>query len=76
MQIDLSETPASGALKGLESVPMKSFKILILAALLLLSACAHHKRIPPETISTVYWTDADQDAPVYHYAPLFLAHNY
>ena len=76
MQVELSEIPSSGALKGLESVPMKSFRILMLAALLMLSACAHHQRIPPETTSTVYSTYAGQDAPVYHYAPLFLAHNY
>ena len=76
MQVELSKVPSSGALKGPESVPMKSFKILMLAAVLMLSACAHHQRIPPETISTVYWTEPDQDALVYHYAPLFLAHNY
>jgi hypothetical protein len=55
---------------------MKSFRILMPCALLILVACAHHQRIPPETISTVYSTYAGQDTPVYHYAPLFLAHNY
>jgi hypothetical protein len=60
----------------LEGILMKSFRILSLLALLILAACAHHQRIPSETISTVYSTYADSDAPVYSYAPLFLAYNY
>ena len=55
---------------------MRSFRILMLCALLILSACAHHKKIPPEITRTVYSADTFQDALVYDYAPLFLTHNY
>jgi len=48
----------------------------MLCALLILSACAHHKKIPPETPRTVYSADSCQDTLVYDYAPLFLTHNY
>jgi len=48
----------------------------MLCALLILSACAHHKKIPPETTRNVYSADSCQDALVYDYAPLFLTHNY
>jgi hypothetical protein len=48
----------------------------MLCALLILSACAHHKKIPHETTRTVYSADSCQDALVYDYAPLFLTHNY
>jgi hypothetical protein len=48
----------------------------MLCALLLLSACAHHKKITLETTRTVYSADTCQDALVYDYAPLFLTHNY
>ncbi|MGD2029608.1 MAG: hypothetical protein PVG86_06675, partial [Desulfobacterales bacterium] len=55
---------------------MKFLRTLMLAALIMLSACAHHQRIPLETVSTVYSTYANPDAAVYHYAPVLLAHNY
>ncbi len=55
---------------------MRSFRILMVCALLTLSACAHHRKIPPETTRIVYSADSCQDALVYDYAPLFLTHNY
>lgn len=55
---------------------MRSFRIPMLCALLILSACAHHKKIPPETTRTVYSADSCRDTLVYDYAPLFLTHNY
>jgi hypothetical protein len=55
---------------------MRYVRILMLCTLLILSACAHHKKIPPETRHTVYSADAARDTLVYDYAPVFLAHNY
>jgi len=55
---------------------MRSFRILMLFGLVILSACAHHEKIPLEPPRTVYSSDTFQDALVYDYVPLFLTHNY
>ena len=55
---------------------MRFFIILTLCALLILSACAHHKKIPSENIRTIYSAYAGQNVSVVDYAPLFLTYDY
>ncbi len=58
---------------------MKRFKIvctLLLPALIIFSACAHHQRIPPEKTLSVYSANAGGDAQLRRHAPLFLTHTY
>jgi len=58
---------------------MKTFKIvriLILPALLIISACAHHQKIPAEMPKTLYSADSGGDEILNRYAPLFVAHGY
>lgn len=54
----------------------KIFRILILPALLIISACAHHQRIPAEIPNTVYSADGGGDEILNRYAPLFMVHGY
>ncbi len=44
--------------------------------LLILTACAHHQRLAPETPLSVYSIDGGGDEILRRYAPLFLTHNY
>lgn len=56
---------------------MKGFRILqvvMLSALMIFSACAHHQRIPPEKTLTVYSAHDGGDAQLRQYAPLFQAY--
>jgi len=60
---------------------MKIFRAPILSpalmlVVLVLSACAHHQKIPFEATHTIYSVLAEKDTQLYHYAPLFLAHDY
>ncbi len=55
---------------------IKFFRILILPALLIISACAHHQRIPAEIPNTLYSADGSVDEILNLYAPLFMAHGY
>ena len=58
-------------------VLMKTLRTLILFALMvILTACAHHQKIPFEATRTVYSATAGQNASMHQYAPLFLAHDY
>ena len=50
--------------------------IVMLSALLILSSCAHHQRIPPETTHTVYSAHGGEDAQLRQYAPLFLTYQH
>jgi hypothetical protein len=59
-----------------ENVPMRFFRIWLLCVVLIVSGCAHHKKIPTEITRTVYSADSFQDALVYDYAPLFLTYDY
>ena len=54
----------------------KFFRILILPALLIISACAHHQRIPVEIPNTLYSADGGVDEILNLYAPLLVAHGY
>ena len=59
--------------------PMKIFRsslIVACSAILVLSACAHHKKIPSETTQTIYSVPNDDNSPLHRYAPLFLAYDY
>ena len=56
---------------------MKIFRRLILSALMvILTACAHHQKIPFEAIHTVYAAAGAADSQIRQYAPLFLTHDY
>jgi len=50
--------------------------VLILSLLLILTACAHHQKIPFEAVHAVYSATAEKDSQLHKYAPLFLAHDY
>jgi hypothetical protein len=54
----------------------RTFLIVILSTLLVLSSCAHHQRIPPETTHTVYSAHGGEDAQLRQYAPLFLTYQH
>jgi len=54
----------------------RMLRILILPALLIVSACAHHQKIPPETPHFVFAADSDRNELVSRYAPVFLAYDY
>lgn len=47
----------------------------MLVILLLLSGCAHHKKIPVEKIKTVYQAQGIEESLILRHAPLFLIHN-
>ena len=58
---------------------MKSFRfslLIILSALLTLSACAHHIKLPAETTHTVYSIDDNNESLLHRYAPVFLTYDY
>lgn len=58
---------------------MKVFRFsffVILSALLTLTSCAHHQKLPVETAHTVYSVDDGDDSPLRRYAPLFLTYDY
>jgi len=56
---------------------MKIFRTLILSALMvILTACAHHQKIPFEATHAVYAAAGATDSQIRQYAPLFLAHDY
>ncbi len=52
------------------------FRILILPALLIISACAYHQKIPAEIPNTLYSADGGGDEILNRYAPLLVAHGY
>lgn len=56
---------------------MNIFRTLILSALMaILTACAHHQKIPFEATHAVYSAAGASDSQIRQYAPLFLAHDY
>jgi hypothetical protein len=44
--------------------------------MVILTACAHHQKIPFEATRTVYSAVAGQDAQIFQFAPVFLVHDY
>jgi len=54
----------------------KIFRILILPALLIISACAHHQRVPAEIPNTLYSADGGGDEILNQFAPIFMVHGY
>jgi hypothetical protein len=51
-------------------------QIVMLSALMILSACAHHQPIPPEQTLTVYSAQDGGDALLQRFAPLFQTYAY
>jgi hypothetical protein len=49
---------------------------IIIGAAIVLSACAHHEKIPPEEVYSVYFAMDTEDSLVSKYAPVFLPHDY
>ena len=58
---------------------MKVFRLSLIvacSALMVLTACAHHKKIPSDTTHAIYSISSDDNSPLHRYAPLFLAYDY
>ncbi len=58
---------------------MKGFRVVqvvMLSALMIFSACAHHQRLPPEKTLSVYSAHDGGDAQLRRYAPLFQTYDY
>lgn len=53
----------------------KCLRILIPAVLMILSGCAHHKKIPVEKTKTVYQGQGMEENLIFQQAPLFLVHD-
>ena len=49
---------------------------IIVGIAIILSACAHHERLPPEDLYSVYFALDTEDLLVSRYAPVFLTHDY
>ena len=49
---------------------------VIITLLMVSSGCAHHARIPEETVKNVYTVQEVSENPVTHFAPVFLTHDY
>ncbi|UCD89605.1 MAG: hypothetical protein JSW04_14535 [Desulfobacterales bacterium] len=49
---------------------------VILFVLLTLISCAHHQKLPEETIHTIYAVNHGDDSPLHRYAPLFLTYDH
>jgi hypothetical protein len=54
----------------------KSFRMLMLSLLLILSGCAHHQKILSEKTMTVYRSQGTKDALILRHAPLFRVYKY
>lgn len=53
-----------------------NYRSLVAAILLIAAGCAHHQRLPQETLQAVYAARGDQKSLLVQHAPLFLVHDY
>lgn len=53
----------------------KFARIFLLVLVLILSGCAHHKKIPAEKTKTVYQGQDIEESLIFQHAPFFLVHN-
>ena len=51
-------------------------RVFLIALAITVSGCAHHQKLPPEKVHTIYLADGEEDAVLNRYAPVFLTYDY
>jgi hypothetical protein len=55
---------------------MIAVRVFLIALAITVSGCAHHQKLPPEKVHTIYLADGEDGEVLNRYAPVFLAYDY
>ena len=55
---------------------MIAVRAFFMALAIIVSGCAHHQKLPPEKVHTIYLTDGEKGEVLNRYAPVFLTYDY
>ncbi len=55
---------------------MTAVRVLFIALTIIVTGCAHHQRLPPEEVHTIYVTEGEEPAMLNRYAPVFLTYDH
>jgi hypothetical protein len=49
---------------------MIAVRVFLIALAITVSGCAHHQKLPPEKVHTIYLADGEEDKVLNRYAPV------
>lgn len=55
---------------------MIAVRVFLIALAITVSGCAHHQKLPPEKVHTIYLADGEEGEALNRYAPVFLTYDY
>ena len=55
---------------------MYAVRVFCLALAIIVSGCAHHQKLPPEKVHTIYLAAGEEGEILHKYAPVFLTYDY
>lgn len=55
---------------------MIAVRVLFIALTIIVTGCAHHQKLPPEEVHTIYVTKGEEPAMLNRYAPVFLTYDH
>jgi len=59
-----------------ERIMKRLLEFYLIVVIVLVTGCAHHKKLPAEKVHTIYVADSEQDTLVSKYAPVFLSYDH